>query len=155
MNFFKWFTTSEKAVDTGLDLIKDASSGIDMLFHTEEEKAIESAQARNELFAHALKMNELFNKSNTASSQARRYLAKVIVWFTFGIAIYCIGIMTYGYFSSPVVVDGVAMPAKLALSKQLTADIIVILSKLWIGEAFAAVVTTFFISHGAYKAVSK
>ena len=76
MGFFSWFTTTEKAVDTGLDLIKKGASGIDMLFFTDEEKSLASAKIMEQVIA----MNKATADENTVRSKTRRALAKVIIY---------------------------------------------------------------------------
>ena len=71
MGLFSWFQTSEKAVDTGLDLIKDAASGIDMLVFTDEEKSLASLKIMDQ----ALEFNRAIRDENSVRSRARRLLA--------------------------------------------------------------------------------
>lgn len=78
MGFFDIFSTSTKAVDTGLDIVKMGARGIDVLFYTDEEKAESSAKTAELKF----KWGELAVESaktsigeNSQRSMSRRYLA--------------------------------------------------------------------------------
>jgi hypothetical protein len=71
MGLWSWLTTSEKAVDTGLDLVKDVSSGIDVLFYTDEEKA----QAKSSWWQMWMKQQEVIGDGNSIRSKTRRLLS--------------------------------------------------------------------------------
>ena len=75
MGLFSWFTTSEKAVDTGLDLVKDAAAGIDMLWFTDEEKA----QASLKVMESVIKFQEAQKDENSVRAKVRRALALMII----------------------------------------------------------------------------
>lgn len=75
MSFLDWLKTSEKAVDTGLDLVKDAASGIDMLFFTDEEKAQASLKIMDNLIA----FQQAQKDENSIRARTRRALAKMII----------------------------------------------------------------------------
>jgi len=75
MGLFSWFTTSEKAVDTGLDLVKDAAAGIDMLWFTDEEKAIASLKVMESV----IKFQEAQKDENSVRAKVRRALALLII----------------------------------------------------------------------------
>jgi hypothetical protein len=75
MGFLSWLKTSEKAVDTGLDLVKQSASGIDMLFFTDEEKSLTSAKIMDQVIAlHAANSDQ-----NSIRARVRRLLAVLIV----------------------------------------------------------------------------
>mgnify|MGYP006928349347 CR=1 FL=1 len=75
MGLFSWFTTSEQAVDTGLDLVKKGASGIDMLFFTDEEKSIASSKIMEQVIAlHAANSDQ-----NSVRAKVRRILAVGII----------------------------------------------------------------------------
>ena len=76
MSWFSLLGKSDKVVDTGLDLIQGAASGIDMLFFTDEEKSIAS-QKGYELQLEHMKLNM---EQNSLRSQARRSIAKAIIY---------------------------------------------------------------------------
>ena len=75
MGLLSWFTTSEKAVDTGLDLVKSAASGIDVLFFTDEEKSQAAAKTLDMWLAY----QKMSQAQGSARSLTRRYLA--CYWF--------------------------------------------------------------------------
>lgn len=75
MGLFSWLRTSEKAVDTGLDLVKKGADGIDMLIFTDEEKARFSAETM-QLW---LKTQEVIKDESSIRSVTRRILAVAIV----------------------------------------------------------------------------
>lgn len=75
MGLFSWFTTSEKAVDTGLDLLKMGAEGIGNLYFSEEEKSEASAKT----LAMWLAYQEMSQAQGSARSLTRRYLA--CYWF--------------------------------------------------------------------------
>lgn len=78
MGLFSWIKTSEKAVDTGLDLVTTAVKGIDMLVFTDEEKAQMSVETMN-LW---LEMQDRIAHESSVRSLTRRFIAISIV-FTF------------------------------------------------------------------------
>jgi len=92
MGFFSWFTTTEKAVDTGLDLIKKGASGIDMLFFTDEEKSLASAKIMDQVIA----MQKATADENSVRSQTRRMLAKLIIANYLLIIDLAIGFVVFG-----------------------------------------------------------
>jgi hypothetical protein len=72
------FGKSDKAVDTGLDLIKMGAKGIDALWYTDEEKAenkADSAKLKFKWGELAIKSAETTIGENSQRSLSRRYLA--------------------------------------------------------------------------------
>ena len=67
-----------KVVDCGIDVIKQGMGGIDMLFNTEEEKAIYNAQMGNKIMDYSIEMAKIHSQANSESSKARRWLMKFI-----------------------------------------------------------------------------
>lgn len=61
-----------KVIETGLDLVKQGASGIDMLFYTDEEKEI----SRKEWFAMVLESEKTNQEQACERSKTRRDLAK-------------------------------------------------------------------------------
>lgn len=62
---------AETAVDTGSYLLKEASSGIDMMFYTDEEKA----QAKAETYKIWLETQKLIAQQGTPQAVTRRLIA--------------------------------------------------------------------------------
>lgn len=95
MSIFGWFGSGPKAVDTASDVVDKVStglvSGIDMMFYTEEEKAI--AQRKNNELVY--KFWELTAKENTQQSLARRELAKMTFKVYFSLILMGVGV--YGF----------------------------------------------------------
>lgn len=131
MSFFSWFQTSDKAINTGLDLIKDASAGIDMLWFTDEERAIQGIKIMDQ----ALEFNSKIRDENSVRARARRFLAIIIVvnyilivdfgiiWMvfknaeqgkailtlssvTFGTIVLCVVISYFGYYGGLALLNG-------------------------------------------------
>lgn len=71
MGLFDIFKTSTKTVDTALDLAKDASAGIDMMFFTDEEKS----KISKEVMEHWLKVQTALKEESSIRSFTRRILA--------------------------------------------------------------------------------
>lgn len=78
-------SSGEKIVDTGADLAKDVSSGIDKMFYTKEEKADDAASHRDAMlkakekgFEFWLKVQEAIKNENSIRSMTRRKLADSI-----------------------------------------------------------------------------
>jgi len=130
-------------VDTGLDLIKKGASGVDMMFYTSEEKARAMAENAGAIIAHATKMNELMNQSNTASSRIRRTLAYWISGVVLGVFAWCVVVLSLAYFITGAITQ----------TKAFIADVIAIADALYIGPAFTAVVIVFFGYYGLSKVV--
>jgi hypothetical protein len=78
MSLFSWLRTSEKAVDTGLDLVTTAAKGLDMLVFTDEEKA-QMSLSTMKLW---LEMQDRTAHESSIRSLTRRFIAISIV-FTF------------------------------------------------------------------------
>lgn len=74
MAWWNFLTSSDKVVTTATDLAKDAASGIDMLFFTDEEKSQASAKVMESVIAmYAAEKDE-----NSVRSKTRRILAILI-----------------------------------------------------------------------------
>ncbi len=76
MGLFSWFTTSEKAVDTGIDLVQKAANGLDVAWLTKEEKV----QYMAGIMDQAIEFNRVTHDENTEKSKTRRNLARIIIW---------------------------------------------------------------------------
>ena len=87
MGFWGLFSKSDKAVDTGLDLIKRAADGIDALFYTAEEKAGD-AMERAKLKMDYAKLNHEFVKSTLNESSTRSYTRRVMAWSVTGLGMF-------------------------------------------------------------------
>lgn len=70
MGLWGWLSGA-KATETACNVVSDISSGIDMLFYTDEEKAI----AKKEAFDSWLKAMEVTQKESTTRAVTRRLLA--------------------------------------------------------------------------------
>lgn len=84
---------TEKVVDTGSYLLKEASSGIDMMFYTDEEKA----QAKAQTYAMWLETQKLITQQGTPQAITRRLIA--VPWM----------LMQMGMTTAAVVVKGVSI----------------------------------------------
>jgi len=131
-------------VDTGLDLIKKGASGVDLMFYTAEEKAKAMSENAGAIIAHATKMNELMNQSNTASSRIRRTLAYWISGVVLGTFSWCVFLLSYAHF-----ISGAVDQTKLFIS-----DVVSVAESFYIGPAFTAVVVVFFGYYGLNKFMS-
>jgi hypothetical protein len=76
MGFFSLFTKSEKVVDTGLDLIRDVASGVDVSFLTDEERIQYGAKIMDQ----AIEFNAKIRDENSVRAKARRMLAKMFCY---------------------------------------------------------------------------
>lgn len=144
--------TQEKVVDSITDIAKMGASGIDVLFHTDEEKSQENIAARKEWMAYILKRQETIGQSDSASSKARRNIAYAITGVVLATFVYLVVILSIGYLRAPIV-DGVLIG--LERYKLLVVDIVSLANRLYIGEAFAAVLTTFLVYYGWNKVKNK
>ena len=136
-----------KVVDTGLDLMEKAASGIDAMFYTDEEKATNMAKNADTIIAHALAMNKLMNEGNTLSSRIRRTLAYSITYTVLGSFIWCVLVLSWAYFVSE-------KQDVINRSKQFVADVVATGNALYIGGAFTAVCILFFGYYGLNKVIA-
>lgn len=139
---------ADKVVDTGLDLISSGAKGLDAMFYTSEEKAQDIAKNAGTIITHAVQMNELMNKSNTASSKIRRTLAYAIAGTVLTSFIWCVGILSWAYFISER--EGIIDKAK-----SFVADLVATSNALYVGQAFTAVCILFFGYYGLNKVIGK
>ncbi len=91
MGILSWLKTSEKAVDTAADLVKDGAAALDMMFYTDEEKSI-SAQKMIDTW---IEMQNAMHQENSAKSITRRYLALMILGSFLAQAFIAIGLFRY------------------------------------------------------------
>ena len=75
MSWWGALFSSKRIVEEGMDTIKDARAGLDMLIYTDEEKAIQQAEAS----AMILKRVELSLQESSIKSLTRRILAVSVV----------------------------------------------------------------------------
>ena len=75
MGILDIFRTSEKAVDTAIDLIEAGANGIDKLFFTEEEKS----EASNKFYENWIKTLGMLVDTESIRSITRRYLAVSVI----------------------------------------------------------------------------
>jgi hypothetical protein len=68
-----------QVIDTGLDLVKTGAKGVDMMFHTDEEKAIEDAQNIVVNMGHALEFAKLAQNESGASAVTRRIFGLIVL----------------------------------------------------------------------------
>lgn len=83
MGLLSWLKTSEKALNTATELVKEGAKGIDALFFTEEEKS----RASLEMINLWIETQKVVRDENSAKSITRRYLAVMIVAFTLGLGL--------------------------------------------------------------------
>lgn len=74
MGFWSWITGSGKAVDAAANIATDISSGVDMMFYTDEEKA----QAAQKGFDSFLKLMEIEKDAASIRAVTRRLIAAMI-----------------------------------------------------------------------------
>ena len=74
MGFFSWLSQAPKVTDTACELAKDISSGVDMLFYTDEEKA----HAQQKAFDAWLEMTKALGPSS-ARDISRRWIAVMVM----------------------------------------------------------------------------
>jgi hypothetical protein len=148
--FKAWMGIGEKAgdvVDTGLSVIEMGARGIDVLFHTEEEKSQEAIQARKDWMAHAITVNSALQNSNTESSKARRKFAGWILKNVLAVFDWCVICISIAHLSGKEVL--------ISSVRSMVKDIKTVTELFYIGEAMVAVVGCFFLYYGAKKAFGK
>ncbi len=74
MGFFSWLSKAPKVTDTACEIAKDISSGMDVLFYTDEEKA----QAQQKAFDAWLEMTKALGPSS-ARDISRRVIAVMVM----------------------------------------------------------------------------
>ena len=157
-----WIGLGNKAgdvVDTGLNLIKTGARGIDLLFHTDEEKSQEATAGRKAMLEHAITINKLVNESNTMSSRTRQVLAYVITGNVLLVFNFCISVLAWAYIfgeSRVVAREGGLVETIPAIDKAqlFIRDVVVLVDKFYIGEAFAGVIGVFFLYYGIKKGLN-
>ena len=131
MGLFSWLKTSEKAVDTGLDLVKDMASGMDVMFLTDEERI----QYGGKIMDQALEFNAKIRDENSVRAKARRSLAKL----------FC-----YNYILAIDVGIGVYLLGNKALGKE-----IITLTTAAFGTIVLCIIVSYFGYYGVMNVLSK
>jgi hypothetical protein len=140
------FSSSDKAVEGGIDIVKKGMDGFDDLFYTEQEKAATSI-ARTKLKLKAgegvLRFVEMTHGENSKRSITRRYMAWLIVGSNILLTFYYIFVCTVAVFWT-------------TYNKQLVwlADRIIMALKYW-GTATATVVAFYFGYYAVSNVVEK
>ena len=91
MGILSWLKTSEKAVDTAADVVKNGMAAIDMVFYTDEEKVKDG----HKIMDTWIEMVKATAQENSAKSITRRYLAVMIMGSFLLQAFTAIGLFRY------------------------------------------------------------
>jgi len=75
MAWWNILSNGEKVVDTATDLVKSGASGIDMLFFTDEERAMASAK----IMEQVIELHKANADQNSIRSRVRRMLAVIVL----------------------------------------------------------------------------
>jgi len=93
--------SSKKAVETGCDIAKDISSGIDVMFYTDEEKA----QAREKAQEKWMELMVKTRDENGPRAKTRRFLALAYTLATLTVGTTAVGMGIAGAEDAKLVAD--------------------------------------------------
>ena len=146
MSWLSIFTKSDKAIDTGLDLVSRGADAVDALFYTDEEKAatsVERLKLKIKMGEGVHKFVEMTQNENSTRSVTRRAIAWAVIGLNILLTIY------YVFVSSLAVVW-------LSRSEQLVwlADRVILALKYW-GTATATIVVFYFGYYAASNVIGK
>jgi hypothetical protein len=88
MKFFDWITAGPKAAEKVLDA---GIAGVDKLFYTDEERA----EARKELAAGWIKLQETLGEETTVRGMTRRILAVMVVGVYIFLSLMCVAVWKF------------------------------------------------------------
>lgn len=146
MGLFDFFKTSDKAVNTGLDLVKRGADGIDAIFYTDEEKAataIDRTKLKLKAGEQVIEFVKMTNNENSTRSVTRRLIA----WAVIGLNIF---LTLYYVFISTLAVIWTSRNEQLVW----LADRIIEALKYW-GTATATIVVFYFGYYAVSNVVGK
>lgn len=133
MNFFSRLFAGGKAAEDVAATVRESAGStfrlIDEAFHTDEEKSAAKADAMK-MYAGLI---ESTTRESTGTAEARRWFLQLITTYTLVLCTACIVLTAFGATEAAKVIKETA-------------------KEFWIGEAFAAAVSFYFLTHFAKAA---
>ena len=132
--------------ETASELAKDVSSGLDMMFYTKEEQAIDKSKMTVQATESWLRMVEAMKDTEAVRSVTRRFLALFIVFNLFCMIWLSVWFEVGSYIGSKEIVQPVASSTTSAgySLTPITTTILDIADKFSLGWVFCTIIVFYF-----------